>query len=221
MRPGVPVWPPERLAGLEALRLRPRRPLKPDLSMLRIEGVPHALKDMRPLPWLLRVTLGRLQLRMEAATYLRLEGVPGVPRLRARVGRDALLLSFVAGQPLRKEAAPLLAADFFDRLEALIRAMHERGVVHLDLGQRKNILVAADGSPVILDFGSALGGLLPKPLGRILVRLLGWIDRRGLLMQRLRYGDGLPGEAERAALRRANRLRALWPVNRPSNPRKM
>ncbi len=217
---GVPTWEPSRLEGLERTWLRRRSRRKANLALLEVEGHKYVLKTVEDMPWLLKVTLGRWLLSREISTYRRLAGLEGIPRLIARVGKDAFLLSYEEGFPLRKETKPHIKDHSFDQLSALVEAIHERGVVHLDLGQRKNILVRPDGMPVIVDFGSAMGGNLPRPLGRLLVFLLGWIDRRGLLMQRLRYGDGIPDEATRKALKRANFWRGLWIFNRPSNPRR-
>ncbi len=216
----VPQWAPSRLQGIERSWIRRPSRHKANLALLRLGDRKYVLKTVEDMPWFLRVTLGRWLLAREIATYRRLGDLEGIPRLIARVGKDAFLLSFEEGFPLRKEAKPHIKSHSFERLDSLVKAIHQRGVVHLDLGQRKNILVREDGMPVIVDFGSAMGGSLPRPFGRILVFLLGWIDKRGLLMQRLRYGDGIPDEATRKALKRANFWRGLWIFNRPSNPRR-
>ncbi len=216
----VPQWDPSRLESLERTWIRRRSRRKANLALLEMGGKKYVLKTVEEMPWILRVTLGRWLMAREIATYRKLGDLEGIPRLIARVGKDAFLLSFEEGLPLRKETKPHIKDHSFEKLSALVEAIHQRGVVHLDLGQRKNILVRPDGTPVIVDFGSAMGAGLPRPLGRVLVFLLGWIDRRGLLMQRLRYGDGLPDEATRKALRRANFWRKLWIFNRPSNPRR-
>lgn len=219
-RSEVPFWDSSRLEGVERTWIRRPSRHKANLAVLFLEGRKYVLKTVEDMPWLLRITLGRWLLSREIATYRKLGGLEGIPRLIARVGKNAFLLSFVEGLPLRKETKPHIKGHSFEKLNALVEAIHQRGVVHLDLGQRKNILVRPDGMPVIVDFGSAMGGNLPRPIGRLLVFLLGWIDRRGLLMQRLRYGDGIPDEATRKALKRANFWRGLWIFNRPSNPRR-
>ena len=44
--------------------------------------------------------------------------------------------------------------------------MHRRGVAHLDLRHRSNVLVGENGDPILIDFGSAItfhpGGLLGR-----------------------------------------------------------
>ncbi len=194
---------------------------KANVSLVEFDGKKFVLKEVSTMPWLLRITLGRWLIFREVLVYKRLDGLEGIPKLVARVGKDAILLSFEEGMPLRKETKPHIPSGFFEKLENLVKAIHERGVVHLDLGQRKNILVRKDGNPVILDFGSAVGGSLPRPIGKVLVKIFGWIDRRGLLMQRFRYGDGLMDEEHLKALRRANLIRKFWIFNKPSRPRKI
>lgn len=67
-----------------------------------------------------------------------------------------------------------------DELHSAVRAMHRRGVVHLDLRHRSNVLADPQGHPVLIDFGSPLyfkpGGLLSKTLAPLLAR----IDLRAL-----------------------------------------
>ncbi len=87
----------------------------------------------------------------------------GIARLldggRTADGEPYLVMELVDGAPLdRHLAAGELPED--ERLELFARVVdsvayaHERGVVHLDLKPR-NVLVAADGRPKLLDFGVA------------------------------------------------------------------
>ena len=77
--------------------------------------------------------------------------MPGVCRL-LEVAPDGqgLLRSFIPGQPLCRVTA--LPRDFFERLEEVVRALHERGVCHNDLHKEANVLVGEDGRPALVDF---------------------------------------------------------------------
>ena len=50
----------------------------------------------------------------------------------------------------------VLAGDRPEALEKAVRSMHERGVAHLDLRHRSNVLVSEDGAPILIDFASAI-----------------------------------------------------------------
>ena len=101
------------------------------------------------LPFSRRVA--RALLCREGRALRALEGVPGVARVLAQSRDDgALLRSFLPGTPLCQ--ARELPRDFFERLEELVRALHERGVCHNDLHKEGNVLVGEDGYPNLVDF---------------------------------------------------------------------
>lgn len=100
--------------------------------------------------WVARRLLAR-----ERRALTHLEGLTGVARVldggSARASHPACLLrSYVPGTPLCLVDA--LPRDFFERLEDLVRALHERGVCHNDLHKEGNVLVGEDGYPALVDF---------------------------------------------------------------------
>lgn len=96
-------------------------------------------------------SLARALLRREGRALRALAGMSGVARLLAlSADGGALLRSFLPGTPLC--LAQELPRDFFERLEELVRALHERGVCHNDLHKEGNVLVAEDGYPNLVDF---------------------------------------------------------------------
>lgn len=119
-----------------------------------------------PLARLLR----RAMLRREHVAYQRLANVPMVPRCLGLEPDGSLLLEYRPGDAYRENLPALRDRQaFFEALLAGILALHAAGVAHADLKRRGNILVSADGQPILLDFGSAvlrppgnrgLGGLL-------------------------------------------------------------
>ncbi len=61
---------------------------------------------------------------------------------------------FVAGHPLGDREA--VDDEFFGELTALLRAMHARRVVYVDLHKRENIIVTPAGKPCLIDFQISL-----------------------------------------------------------------
>lgn len=105
----------------------------------------------------LALWLRRAMLRREHAAYRRLDGVPGVPRCLGMEADGSLLLEYVESEPFRETVAALRDRErFFSELLRSILAVHAAGVAHADLKRRGNILISPDGSPVLLDFGSAV-----------------------------------------------------------------
>lgn len=121
--------------------------------------------------------------RHEAAMLARADGIPGVPRLRARVDRLALAMEYVEGRSLRRRVhGRSLPPAFFAALEAILDGLARRGVAYLDLRSPTNVLVTPGGAPALVDLGSAIW--LPLPRG--LIRRL---ERRALAKLRDRFEE--------------------------------
>jgi hypothetical protein len=120
-----------------------------------------------PLEW-----AGRLMADREVRHYRLLQDLDNVPRMLGRVGKSAFAHSWVEGNDLldQKDRLP---DDFFDRLEALVAAVHARSMAYIDMNKPDNVLVSSDGRPVLIDFQISWA---PRPswgpLGRLKRRLL-------------------------------------------------
>jgi RIO-like serine/threonine protein kinase len=213
---GVPASPavPRDAAGVERLTVRflgKQGPFRPSVRLLEQGGVKMVAKDYRACTPLYRWTVGAWNLAREEAALRRLDGVEGVPRLLGRVDRWLLLISWMRGRDLGKVRRFRQSPEFFDKLMRVVEEMHARGVVHLDLRQRRNILLCLQPDkiprPAVLDFGSALcvrpGGLLHRWLARI--------DRSGVLKYKRRAQPDAITRDEARSLRRIERRRKLWP----------
>ncbi|MDZ7791305.1 MAG: hypothetical protein U5L08_12600 [Xanthomonadales bacterium] len=129
----------------------------------------------------------RFSLRREFQAYRRVEGVPGFPRCFGLFGGCHMAVEYVDGA-LLKHTTPADPEHFFDRLRQTITAMHERGVAHGDLKSRKNVMVADDGRPVIIDLGTAIVRKAGwRPLNRWLFVYLRQIDLNAWV--KLKYGS--------------------------------
>lgn len=184
--------------------------LKP--AVWRVDGAagPVAVKDSAGLAFWAR-PLGRWLLRREVRILGRLDGLAVVPQVLGRVDGRAWVLSWVPGRPMDRAAFRTRARELADQLFALIHCLHERGVYHLDLRQRQNVLLDEEGRIGVVDFGAALAPWSPF---RALVRpLLEWIDRQAVLKYLTRYApEELTREEARAVLR-AQRWRRVWFVS--------
>jgi predicted Ser/Thr protein kinase len=158
----------------------------PDVLLVELEGRRVVVKDFAARPRWIRETLGRWLTRREARAYRVLDGLACVPRWLGQVDALALAVEYRPGRRMSRRLAGELPRGFIDRLDEAISSLHERGVVHLDLRHRSNVLVDARGEPVLIDFASAI---LLRPdgwLGRALLPWLARVDRRALAKWRQR-----------------------------------
>jgi predicted Ser/Thr protein kinase len=125
-----------------------------DLYTLEWNGQSVVLKDVTARPLWMRWLWGRWTLGREARGMIAAEGLTGVPRVLARVGRDAILLEMIPGSTLAKPVSPP-PLEYFNRLTALVAALHQRGVAHGDL-RRTNLMIDERGQPYLVDFASAI-----------------------------------------------------------------
>ena len=170
-------------------------------------GASWVVKDFRPRSWLVRNLIGRFLVRREARALVRLAGRPTTPQAPFRVDAHALAYRYLEGLNLR-DARANPGPGFFPDLERTVREMHATGgLVHLDLRNAGNILVTADGAPVLLDFQSHLRTRwMPGPLRRLTER----IDLAAVYKHWANRSPTTMGPERTAALERMNRLRPLW-----------
>jgi len=149
--------------------------------------------------------IGRLLVARETSIYEKLEGVAGIPPLCAAPDSYTLVTGYMGGANLR-ETPEKPGAAYFRRLETLIGAMHDRGVIHLDLRNRRNYGIDAQGHPYLVDFATAL--YLPQQ--GPLFRLLCLLDRAGSLKVKGKLAPELLSASELRRRDRGQRLSRLW-----------
>jgi hypothetical protein len=158
------------------------------------QGERVVVKDFAPRGPLVRAWLGPRIAAREARAYQALDGQPAVPRFLGWIDPLAFAVEYRPGRRMSRRLATSLPAEFLPRLEVALREMHARGVAHLDLRHRSNLLLAEDGSPVLIDFGSAVcfrpGGLA----ARLLLPLFARLDLGALAKWRRKLAPGVqPG----------------------------
>lgn len=175
---------------------------RPDVVLVECDGRQEVWKDYRHLAgW--RAPVGRWLAARERAFLARLPA--GGPTL-APAPLGVVAMARVEGRPLQPGDAQALAL-----LEAFVLDLHVRGVAHNDI-HRSNVLVTAEGRPVLLDFGAALGA---PPGLRWLLRPLQRRDLQHVRKMQAVVGQGQPAAPNpwwvRAAQQGWNRLRGKRP----------
>jgi serine/threonine protein kinase len=185
--------------------------LSPVIRLVPHDGGRAVLKDFRSRNPVTRGVLGPILVRREYAVLRHLAGVPGIPRTYGIVDGRALLIEYIPGKTLGKFKPGELNDSVLQDLQATLDEVHQRGVVHLDLRQKKNVLIAErDGRPYIIDFANAVR--VDGPL-TILREQLKSVDRGGLLKFKARFFPHLLTAPDRAALKRQASLRKFWPFS--------
>jgi predicted Ser/Thr protein kinase len=184
---------------------------KPDLSKVEVEGRTLMVKDVRRKSFPVRWSLGLWLIHKEWKIYSRLVGVEGIPMPIERIDRFAFAMEYVPGRSIeRMESLP---DTFFQDLERILKGLHSKGVVHMDLRHKGNILVSESGKPILIDFNSSFSFHEKGLLRRFLFPLLRWVDYGGLLKLKQRVSPASMSPEELAFLKRFNLLRKLWIFN--------
>jgi len=184
---------------------------KPDLNRVEIDGQTFMVKDVRRRYLFLRWTLGLWLIQKEWKIYSRLKGLKGIPQPVERIDRFAFAMEYIPGVPI--ERGKIILPSFFSDLEQVLKAVHSRGVVHMDLRHKGNILVSDKGEPFLIDFNSSFSFREKGILRRFLFPLFRWVDYGGLLKLKERASPFSMTPEETDFLKRFNRLRKLWIFN--------
>ena len=184
---------------------------KPALYRVVVGERSFMVKDVREKHFLMRWTLGLWLIQKEWKIYSRLKGVGGIPEPIERVGLFAFVMEFVSGRPI--ERGKPLPLSFFSSLEQILQEIHLRGVAHLDLRHKGNILLSEAGTPILIDFNSGFSVGKKGFFRRLLFPFLRWVDHGGLLKLKERISPDLLTSEEQSFLKRFNRIRKLWIFN--------
>ena len=94
-------------------------------------------------------------IRHEARVYQQLQNLEGTPACYGLIDNQYLALEFINGEPIRNKR-PINNEHYFESLFKLIENMHKKGVAHMDLKKKDNLLVTHHDEPCALDFGAAI-----------------------------------------------------------------
>ncbi|MFG0315794.1 MAG: hypothetical protein ACF8XB_00870 [Planctomycetota bacterium JB042] len=185
------------------------------VSIAERDGVVCVVKDLGPMRPILRRLYGRRNLAREARALERLADFPGTPRLLRRISKDAIAVEFVRTlhkylrDKIPREQLPAILRSF----EETVAALHARGFVHLDLRQRKNVLVPTADRVVLIDFESSrdLSGPIAR---RLLLPWLARIDRAAVRKWKVKLAPEICSPEEIEAVARYGRWKRVWPWKR-------
>lgn len=186
---------------------------KPDLSLIRKNGCLAIVKDYRRTPFLFRSIIGAWLIAREYKLHRKLAKIKGVPQIHQKLDRYASVFEYIEARPIERGDHHILSERFFDKLRKRIERIHTRGVVHLDLSHKGNILVSKEGEPVIIDFNSGLyvgNGYIGR---KLLLPLLKRIDYYGILKLKKRVSPQTLTREEESYLKRFGLIRRLWFFN--------
>ncbi len=162
-----------------------------------------------PMRWLGRYLAFREQWFMD-----RLAGIEGTPVSLGAVSvhgepvATAVAHEWIEGHALAEGEA--VDDWFFPQLEAILDEAHRRGIAHVDLHKRENILVDDQGRPFLIDYQISFGIASERAGARVLLggllRLLQRCDRYHLLKHRVKHRPDQVG----LTLADMQRMRPWW-----------
>lgn len=148
---------------------------KAEVFLVKDGERPLVVKTLARRPAISRGLLGGFLLRREGRMLARLEGTPGVPRLVGATART-LVVEWAPGKTLFELRKRGISPETAERIEGVVRGVHERGFAHGDIG-RRDVLVDRDGTVSLIDFATAVGPGCPPLVWRLLLPLWRHRDR--------------------------------------------
>ncbi|MBM94166.1 MAG: serine/threonine protein kinase [Legionellales bacterium] len=167
------------------------------------------VKDFSHSPAVVRMTFGRFNMGIEYRALMQLRDLKGIQAV-TRLGPYTLRYPFIKGYTLWRcrEMGEQLPDCFFEQLEQLTHAIHQRGRVHLDLRNLSNILRGEEGQPYVIDFQSSLS---TRYYPQTLRKCLEGIDMSGVYKAWAQFGALSTVRAEH--LSHYTRIRQYWVFN--------
>lgn len=208
-KPEVPAGETDR----KLLRYLVRgRGIKADLRLEDWRGRLVVVKDYRGRNWFGR-WIGRFQIRREERIYRILADTPGVPPFFGILTPESLAVGHLEGRPIDQFQGSPLVDRILAELRALLDRVHRRGVVHVDLRRRNNLLVNGQGIVHLIDFAGSVHLRPAGRAGRWLLPVLKQLDEFAFLKWKQRLAPATLSDREKVRLRRITVLRAFWFFN--------
>lgn len=172
-------------AFLEEHTVKILREVSPPRATLRLLDCNLVSKDFFDSSSLYRLTLGRWLLKREFKVYERLKDIPGVMQGIYLPHKDLFCMEYLDNySDLKAVAANDLPPEALEQLERIIAAIHERNIVHFDIGhdsngdygRETNILWSAEEQKLcLIDFAGSIDiSLIPGFISKTM-RVSDWL----------------------------------------------
>lgn len=184
--------------------LKKNRTYGPNVRLIERNGQAVVEKTYRGKALPVRL-LGYVLIFWEGFIYSKLQGIGGIPELLEGADRFTLFTRFMGGSNL-KDSPVTPDARYFDSLKSLIALMHGRGVIHLDLRNRRNYGIDDTGNPYLVDFATCLY----IPWNGRSKRLLEAIDWMGFMKVKKKIRPDLLSEQDENLSALGAALSSLW-----------
>ena len=147
-------------------------PFKADVTVTDLGSGPMVVKDFAPRAWWRRL-IGRLEVSRECRAYSYLGPMPWFPAFYGCIDREALVVEKIEGVALAR--SPDRAEnrdDYLGQIRSALNALAEKGFLHLDARNNKNVLLKTDGRVIFIDLAGSYwvrpGGLAYRLLRPII-----------------------------------------------------
>lgn len=184
--------------------LKKKRSYGPDVRVISLSGDLIVEKTYADKGLPVRI-VGSFLVFWERFIYTKLQGLTGIPQLMPAPDRYTLMTRYMGGKNLR-ETDEIPGEAYFSALVRLIEEMHARGVIHLDLRNRRNYGIDDHGDPYLVDFASSFY----FPCAKSARRILAIIDWMGFVKVKQRLSPALITAREEKLLSVGNILSSLW-----------
>ncbi len=167
------------------------------------------VKDFSVCSLLVRNTVGRFLFYRETRALRLLSNIKNIPGPIITPNSYKLIYPYIPGKTLRESIRDRdqINDEYFEKLEKLVITMHQCGVAHLDIRNRRNILITPQNEPIIIDFQSAIfTNYLPKKIRRLLLDT----DLSGIYKHWKKASNKTLTPEREKIINKINTLRKFW-----------
>ncbi|MBI5359490.1 MAG: hypothetical protein HZA48_02795 [Planctomycetes bacterium] len=184
----------------------------PELAVVKLsDGRTGIIKDFQKCTFIMRSFIGEWLLNREEFILNKLTGIEGVPNVLLRADKNAMIYEYIPDtRPIHKFHEGELPVTAYEKLSGIVKAIHERGVIHFDLRQKRNILISRGMQVYIVDFATSFYFRLNSVLQRRLFGVFRNVDKSALLKIKNRLFRANMTETEKAFLKEFLVWRSMW-----------